>query len=224
MILSSIFKNPVTYWLRWVVNKQTFLYKNKSKNIKIDYLSHITNSTMADNTTLYQNVRLHNSSIDCFSYVANGTTIIGVKIGKFCSIGPNCRIGLGMHPTQSFVSTHPVFFSTESHVQIKFVEKNIFNEFKKIIIGNDVWIGANVLIRDGVKIGDGVIVGAGAIVTKDVPDYAIIAGNPAKIIRYRFSMEEIKYLKTIQWWNKDIKTLRKDYKKYQDIKILMEVK
>ena len=70
-----------------------------------------------------------------------------------------------------------------------------------IIVGNDVWIGGNAIILSGVKIGDGAVIGAGSVVTKDVADYEIVAGNPAKHIKYRFKREEIKQLKEIEWWN-----------------------
>lgn len=221
MILSDLLKNPITYWLRWLINKNIFLYKNAQKNVKIDYLSHITNSRMASNTTLYQNVRLHNTSIDSFSYISNYTVVIGATIGKFCSIGPNCRIGLGMHPTKDFVSTHPIFFSSQSNVGINFTEKNYISEFEDIKIGNDVWIGANVLIKDGVSIGDGAIIGANSMVTHDVDSYAIMGGSPAKLLRYRFSEKEISFLLSNKWWDKEIDILKNEYTKYHNIKNLM---
>lgn len=68
-------------------------------------------------------------------------------------------------------------------------------------IGNDVWIGAGAIILHKVSIADGAVIGTGAVVTKDIPPYAIAVGNPAKVIRYRFSDEYIKQLLDIQWWN-----------------------
>jgi acetyltransferase-like isoleucine patch superfamily enzyme len=70
-----------------------------------------------------------------------------------------------------------------------------------IIVGNDVWIGAKSTIMSGVKIGDGSIIGAGSTVTKDVPPYSIVAGNPAKFIKFRFTEEQIESLLQISWWN-----------------------
>ena len=70
-------------------------------------------------------------------------------------------------------------------------------------IGNDVWIGLNATILDGVTIGDGAIVAAGAVVTKDVPPYAVVAGVPAKIIKYRFTESQIDFLLKFRWWEKD---------------------
>jgi tetrahydrodipicolinate N-succinyltransferase len=75
--------------------------------------------------------------------------------------------------------------------------------YKKTQIGNDVWLGNNVMIRAGVTIGTGAVVGMGSIVTKDVPPYAIVAGNPAKIIRYRFDEETIEKLLASKWWEKN---------------------
>lgn len=74
-------------------------------------------------------------------------------------------------------------------------------KLSKIKIGNDVWLGKNVIITNGVNIGNGVIAAAGAVITKDVPDYAVVAGVPARIIKYRYKEEQIKELNKIAWWN-----------------------
>jgi acetyltransferase-like isoleucine patch superfamily enzyme len=82
------------------------------------------------------------------------------------------------------------------------VNKNSdFQEYKPIEIGNDVWIGARVTVVDGVKIGTGSIIASGAVVTKDVPSYAIVAGVPAKVIRYRLPENDIVFLQQSEWWN-----------------------
>lgn len=82
---------------------------------------------------------------------------------------------------------------------------------RRIIIGNDVWLGHNTIITNGANIGNGVISGAGAIITKDVPDYAIVVGVPAYIIRYRYEPEEIAALNRIQWWNWSDEEIRARY-------------
>lgn len=220
-MIKDLLKNPITYWLRWVFNKKNFLKKNGRNNVKIDYLSHITNSVMEEYTTVYQNVRLHNSHLSSFTYVSNSSVLIGTKVGRFCSIGPGCRIGLGVHPTD-FVSTHPIFYSKESHVGISFTHKNHIKEFEDVVIGNDVWIGANVIIKDGVMVGDGAIIAAGAVVTKNVPSYSVVGGVPAKLIRYRFDQVDIEKLLDIKWWDKDIESLRSEYTKYHNINDALE--
>ena len=97
------------------------------------------------------------------------------------------------------------------------VEKNLFDEFPSTDIGNDVWIGNNVIIKYGVKIGDGAILGAGAVVTKDVEPYSIVGGVPAKVIKYRFSPDEIKFLLAFKWWDKDLNWLKENKHKFQNI-------
>ncbi|MEH7409941.1 CatB-related O-acetyltransferase, partial [Priestia megaterium] len=138
--------------------------------------------------------------------------IINSKIGRYCSIGPFVQIGLGKHPINK-ISTSPLFYSNNNPFDIKIVEHSDFEEFESIKIGNDVWIGSNALILDGVNVGNGAIVGAGAVVTRDVPDFSIVAGVPAKIIKYRFDKKLIELLKDTEWWELDIDDLSK-YKKY----------
>lgn len=142
---------------------------------------------------------------------------LAVSIGRYCSINGTARIwnnhSVDCITTHPFLD-HPMFLSWENYIQkaellnkygrhwnnAEFENSPIRNN-KPIVIGNDVWIGANVIILPGVHVGDGAILAAGAVVTKDVEDYAIVGGNPAKIIRYRFGADEIKRLLQIQWWN-----------------------
>lgn len=134
------------------------------------------------------------------------------SIGSFCSFGQNCRI---VQPHYLGVTTHQFLFSSWRYPELdKFIphtkqkevlEEHIFS--KKTKIGNDVWVGANAIIIAGVNIGNGAIIGAGAVVTKDVPPYAVVGGVPAKIIKYRFSEEQIEELEKIQWWDWDYKTI-----------------
>ena len=97
------------------------------------------------------------------------------------------------------VTTHPISYDP-SFGMAKEYNKEARALVKQSIIGNDVWIGTNAILFPGIKIGNGAIIGAGAVVNKDVPDYAIVAGIPAKIIRYRFDNEIIEGLNQIKWW------------------------
>lgn len=116
-----------------------------------------------------------------------------ISIGKYCQIGADVAIHTTNHPI-SFLSSY--------------ISSSLFNgelsklkEYKKTIIGNDVWIGHNALIIGGVSIGDGAVIAAGAVVTKDIPPYAVVAGVPAKIIRYRYNFSVIKEIQELKWWD-----------------------
>lgn len=169
------------------------------------------------------------SSLGAYSYCASNSYIRNTKIGRFCSIGKNVRIIDVTHPTD-FVSTHPVFYSPHNVVGKSFVNSIGFDEHlhcKKdqdyaVVIGNDVWICDGAQILGGNTIGDGAIVAAGAVVTKDVPAFSVVAGVPAKVIRYRFEENEIQYLKALQWWNKDNEWLRENAKFFCNIGLLRE--
>ena len=89
--------------------------------------------------------------------------------------------------------------------------KGIAKKLTKVKIGNDVWLGKNVIITNGANIGNGVIAGAGAVITRDVPDYAMVVGVPAKIIRYRYTKEQIEKLNAIAWWDWTDEQIRARY-------------
>ncbi len=143
-------------------------------------------------------------SIGRYSYIGP-RSCIKANIGRFCSIASDVHIIGGKHPTRDWVSTHPAFYSTQTLVGATYAKSNSFVEYAAhpTTIGNDVWIGAHALLIEGICIGDGAIIAAGAVVTKDVPPYAIVGGIPAKIMRKRFTDEQIAKLLKLQWWNKD---------------------
>ncbi len=140
-----------------------------------------------------------------YTYIGSNCHLNNTEIGKFCSIASNVCSGLGKHPTSEFISTYPAFFSkNNSGCKMSFVKKQLYEEYNKITIGNDVWIGFGAILMDGITIGNGAIIGAGAIVTKNIPSYAIAVGTPAKVIKYRFNEDEINMLLDFKWWDKSI--------------------
>ena len=143
---------------------------------------------------------LNDVTIGRYSYVGHKTAINQCSIGQFCSIAGDCVIGGSGHPVE-WVSTSPIFH-TRRNVLGKSFGSQTYQLRKQTIIGNDVWIGTNVLIKSGVSIGDGAVIGMGSVVTKDVPDYEIWAGNPAKRIRTRFDEKTANELKLSRWWDR----------------------
>lgn len=195
-----------------------------AKDVTIGVSSNISGSSIEERSKIYGGCNLqqvtcehdvalyggqfHDVTIGSYTYIAAQAAMSMVTIGRFCSIGPYLICGHGDHPTD-FASTSPVFFSKEKQCGVSFTDKNLFEERRPIQIGNDVWIGVRVFIRDGVKIGNGAIIAAGAVVVKDVPDYAIVGGIPAKFIRYRFTEEIIAELLKLRWWEWPEEKLRK---------------
>ncbi|MBR0555147.1 CatB-related O-acetyltransferase [Ciceribacter sp. L1K23] len=147
--------------------------------------------------------------IGAFSHL-NGGFIQNVSIGRYCSFARDVQIGHGGHPTD-WLSVSSMQYKRDyrgwaSFVGSKGVERFIarevtpFEHTRRTIIQNDVWIGNGVFIKDGVTLGNGAILAAGSVVTKDVPDYAIVGGNPARLIRMRFPEKTIEQLMDLQFW------------------------
>ena len=157
-------------------------------------------SKISRKAKVFGHVQVNSSTMGDYSYVGRNSRIVYADIGKFCSIGGESKIGMGTH-TLDLLSTSPIFTEKRNGTRQSWVKTSTIHPFERVRIGNDVWIGQCVMIMGGVNVGDGAVIGAGAIVTKDVPPYAIVAGVPAKIIRYRFSDEVISRLCEINWWN-----------------------
>ncbi len=174
-------------------------------NSTIGNLSRVYNSKIMDFARIDRNNLIMSSNIGKYSYTGNFTVIQSTSVGNFCSISWGVSIGGGEHSYNHF-TTHDVLYNRRYGISISdSIEDRRYK--KKCEIGNDVWIGANSVILRDVIIENGAVIGAGSVVTKSVPPYAIVAGNPAQIIKFRFSENIIDRLIKIAWWNLDIKTL-----------------
>lgn len=136
-----------------------------------------------------------------------------LKIGKFCQIAYGVKFFLSdsNHQMSGF-STYPFFVFGKYGEGCPEWEKYKLELSDKgdTVIGNDVWLGHECAILPGVKVGDGAIIGAKAVVTKDVPPYAIVGGNPAKIIRMRFSDEIVAQLLALRWWDWEVEKISRN--------------
>ncbi len=128
------------------------------------------------------------------------------KIGRYCSFAPNMRIMNRNHPLE-FASTHAFFFNPA----LKRIKTDSI-PYIPLEIGNDVWIGHNAIINPIVRtIGTGSVIGAGALVSINVPPYAVVVGNPARVVRHRFPKDVIEELLASKWWEKSIEELDIEY-------------
>ena len=131
----------------------------------------------------YQKYEIGDWTFGCPTVVECEGELGKLRIGKFCSIADDVRILLGGEHNYRLVSSFPF-----DNLLIRFKQLGPTVKTKgDVVIGNDVWIGYGAMILSGVTIGDGAVVGAGAVVAKDVKPYAIVAGNPAKLVKYRFN-------------------------------------
>jgi hypothetical protein len=145
---------------------------------------------------------LHEVSMDDYSYVVNDAQITYTTIGKFCSIAAMTRINPGNHPMQRASQSHFTYRASRYFAgEADEPEFFAWQRAHRVVIGHDVWIGHGAIVLPGRTIGDGAVVAAGAVVTKDVPAYAIVAGNPARPIRDRFPPGVAARLHALAWWD-----------------------
>ena len=157
--------------------------------------------------------------IGAFSYLGPDVFCTAARIGRYCSVAKLVQIGLSTHPADRLTSS-PLswkrFEPFESHFRNddldweRTLPEAPFDERPLTTIGNDVWIGANAWLKDGITVGDGAIIGAHSVVTRDVPPYAIVVGNPARVIRMRFDDKLIERMQAIAWWRYNLLDLGSD--------------
>jgi acetyltransferase-like isoleucine patch superfamily enzyme len=176
-------------------------------------------------------------------YFLENTVVNDVPVGRYtygygnfvskyvCSVGSFSAISRQAYPVgnrrMDRVSMCMILYHAHPHSWQSLQDKASLDLMeggvdRSIVIGNDVWIATNAVIMKGITIGDGAVVGAGAIVNKDVPSYAIVAGVPARIIRYRFEPHIIEKLLEIKWWDWPIEKIRDNFDKFYDINAFVE--
>lgn len=150
------------------------------------------------------------SSIGEYTAIGRYTKITHTTIGKYCAISWDCTINALNHPYSALtISAFPYVPYVGNFVTSR------TQKYKNVVIQNDVWIGANSVIMPGLTIGNGSVIGAGSVVTKDVPDYAIVTGVPAKVKKYRFSDDIIQTLLLLKWWELDPKIIKENIELFQ---------
>ncbi len=198
-------------------NKKIYpeLYKNAVNIVGEDRVIELESNTVKQVVELPTKIGKHSYGPICRDHR------VIKSIGAFCSFANGVDV-VANHEMNCITTAPFVYFGQTDEAQ-----NRVYTDFKdrawyldgvspkpcvakirRITIGNDVWLGKNVIVTNYANIGNGVIVGAGAIITKDVPDYAIVAGVPARIIRYRFTPDQIEMMNKIKWWDWPDETIR----------------
>lgn len=158
------------------------------------------NITIGENTFIADNC-----NVGKYCYVGSYTRIEIADIGNYVSIGDNVTIAPGEHRTKWISTSYKVYKDRIGEQYYNGDDSKCVGGCK---IGNDVWIGNNSTIRRGITIGNGAVVGANSYVNRDVPDFAIVGGDPANLIRYRFDSNTINAIERSHWWDYDLDDAR----------------
>jgi phosphonate metabolism protein (transferase hexapeptide repeat family) len=175
----------------------------------VDATASVQDSRLGAYTEVGARTKLLEVELGDYSYVVNDSDIAYSMIGKFCSIAAMTRINPGNHPMQRASQSH-FTYRASTYFPGEQDEGGFFawRRAHRVLIGHDVWIGHGAVVLPGRNIGTGAVIAAGAVVTKDVPSYTIVAGNPARIVRRRFSEANAARLQRLVWWDWDHQQLR----------------
>ena len=168
----------------------------------VDPTASLTAATLGAYTEVGARTKLLEVELGDYSYVVNDSDIAYAKIGKFTSIAAMTRINPGNHPMDRASQSH-FSYRASAYFDGERDEDEFFawRRAHQVIIGHDVWIGHGAIVLPGRRIGTGAVIGAGAVVTKDIPAYAVAVGNPARVIRQRFSDNTAAGLQQLAWWD-----------------------
>jgi virginiamycin A acetyltransferase len=169
-----------------------------------------TNTVLESPVRIGRNTLIANSRIGCYSFIGEGSTVNAADVGRFCSGAWGVTLGASAHRLDR-ATTHTFPLNA---IDGGFVSgRNLLPE--PVHIGHDVWIGCGAIVLSGINVGNGAVIGAGALVTRDVPDYAIVVGSPAKVIRLRYEESLVKRLNAVAWWNWPASVLRENMAFFQ---------
>lgn len=162
----------------------------------------IKDSILEDYTEVGMMNRLENVTLGRYSYTGEFCILQNVVVKNFSNIAAMVRIGATDHPIERPTLHHFTYrrkmFGLAEEDDVEFFKQRAS---RVTTIGHDTWIGHGAIIKPGITLGNGCVVGSGAVVTKDVEPYSIVVGNPAKVLKYRFTPEQIESLEKIQWWD-----------------------
>lgn len=219
IVSAGFWKNEVGIYLRllifvrrWRMNVNIFSRLNNILSLKFGFyrfFSHLFQKVVKKNSIYSSDVSVSaligkdivigkgtqvdsTTSINSYVYIGRNCSVTRTKIGRYASIGNNVSIGPGEHDLGR-ISTSSLFYDDP------------YNELTKgdCSIECDAWIGVDAIIMRGVRVGVGAAVAANAVVTKDVPDFAVVAGIPAKVLKYRFDEDKRNEILASQWWLKE---------------------
>lgn len=162
----------------------------------------LRNATLGRFTEVKERVQFWDSELGDYSYVERHAEVIYTRIGKFCAVASAVRINALNHPMER-ISQHKITYRPNEYFAHAKLDKALREAriAETVEIGHDVWIGHGAIILPGVKIGHGAVVAAGAVVTKDAAPYAVVAGVPARFLKWRFAPEISARIIALAWWD-----------------------
>jgi acetyltransferase-like isoleucine patch superfamily enzyme len=197
-----------------LINQNFESYNMGTPFIRIEFSGRITNSYLAGGNMIGSYSTIARSLVGRYVGIGCHSFMSRTKTGNYCTFGNRVSIG-GLNHNYQLVTSHEVAYRNTKVIYGETVlEKDSYtqdqddNSQYHVEIGHDVWIGDNVVVLHGRKIGTGAVIGAGTLVATDVPAYAIVVGNPGRILKYRFSDEIIARLLSSSWWDKSMGDLK----------------